>query len=62
MLKSAPTFSEVWPIGCVQSTDSWLAMMAGWNADGVEPPSDMDSAPMAIPTSMLPVATWAAMS
>ena len=46
----------------MQSTDSWLDMMEGWKAEGFEPPSDMDSAPMAMPTSMLPVAIWAAIS
>ena len=46
----------------MQSADSGLLMMASWKGEGGGPPSDMDSAPMATPTSMLPVAIWAAMS
>ena len=49
-------------MGCMQSAESWFAMMASWKGETGMPVVDMDSAPMAMPQSMLPVEIWLAMS
>lgn len=49
-------------MGCRQSTASWVFKISGWYGSRRSPPSLMDSAPIAIPMSMLPSAIWFAMS
>lgn len=54
--KSRLTFSLVHPMGCMVSAASWLAEVTA-SSKGLSrasPPMVMDSAPIAIPTSMLP--------
>src|SRR3569833_3492842 len=64
MPKSRLTFSLVHPMGCRQSWVSWLRRVT-FSSKGLtmpSPPAVMDSAPMAMPISMPPVAIWWAMS
>lgn len=51
MLKSRLTFSLVHPIGCMQSAASWLleSITSSNGLPSRSPPSDMLSAPQAIP-------------
>lgn len=62
--KSLLTFSLVQPIGSMQSAASWLwEVTASSNGlSRLSPPIDIASAPMAIPTSILPVVMAFAMS
>lgn len=62
MLKSLPTFSEVWIMGCLQSAASWLASISGEKTVLSPVAFDMLSPPSAMPMSMLPVVIWLAMS
>ncbi len=63
ILKSLPTFSDVCPMGCMQSCASWFWKTSGWKGfSRRSPPMDIISAPMAMPISMLPEAIWFAMS
>jgi len=58
-----PTFSEVCPMGCMQSAASWFLRSSGWKGRSRRsPPTDIISAPRAIPMSMLPEAIWFATS
>jgi len=49
-------------MGCMQSAASWFLKISGWKGSIRSPPSLIDSAPIAIPMSMLPSAIWFAMS
>jgi len=62
--KSRLTFSLVHPMGCMQSSDSWLCLVTspsnGWSR--ASPPTVIDSAPRAMPISIEPVVIACAIS
>lgn len=64
MLKSCETFSEVQPIGCMQSAASWdwLTTASSKGFSRASPPMLMLSAPSAMPTSIEPVVMALAIS